>query len=368
MRISVLWSELSGYFNRCLQQLVADHAVELQVFRIHREQADPTAHPYRDDLFAWISELHTLPDGSLQSYPQLQTAVTRFQPDLLLISGWTQPAYLRLASILRQQGVYVICGGVDNQWMGTVRQWSGVLAARWRLHPYFDALWTTGRRATRFAHKLGYQGDRCLQGFYTCDYATFGAIGQWRLAQMNAEAAWPARFLFTGRLTTDKGILDLLQAYRAYRQAVDNPWELWIVGSGPLAAQIEQMPGVQMLGFLQPDEYVALLKQVGGFLLPSHSEPWGVVVHEAVAAALPVICSQQCGSSEELVQNGHSGYLFDAGDVARLTGLLSVATDNPQQWRQLGRQGFAQADRYTPAHWARNLVSHWQTYSKSRAD
>jgi len=357
MRITVLWSELSGYLNSCLRTLVEQHAVTLQVFRIRREQGKTTFHPYAESLFAWLPELHTLPDGSLQQSQFLQAEVTRFQPDLLLISGWTQPAYLRLAKTLRRQGVYVICGGVDNQWQGTAKQWLAILAARWRLRPYFDALWTPGQRAARFAHKLGYRGDTLLAGFYACDQERFAPIGQWRLAQREYQSGWPRCFLFTGRLTAAKGIPDLLAAYQAYRAQVADPWALWIAGDGPLASLVQNTPTVQFCGFLQPDEYTAVLKQVGAFVLPSRVEPWGVVIQEAMAAALPIICSQQCGSAEELVQEGRNGFTFPAGAIDQLTNLFVTVAEAGPALRQMGAQSVTLASRYTPAQWAQTLVT-----------
>jgi len=365
MRVSVLWSELSGYLNTCLRTLVAEHRVALQVFRIRREEANAAFHPYAEELFAWLPELHTLSDGSRQHYRFLHEAVTRFQPDLLLISGWTQPAYLRLAKTMRRQGVYVICGGVDNQWQGTAKQWLGVLAARWRLRPYFDALWTPGRRAAHFAHQLGYRGSNLLEGFYVCDRERFAPIGRWRLAQKETQVGWPRCFLYTGRLTEEKGIRDLLTAYQAYRNQVDDPWALWIVGSGPLMPLVQATPTVRLLGFLQPDEYATILQQVGAFILPSRVEPWGVVVQEAMSAALPVICSRQCGSAEELVQEGRNGFTFPAGDTAQLTKLLVATADAGPKLRQMGETSVALASRFTPEKWAQTLVAQQTIFARN---
>jgi len=364
MRISILWSELSGYLNACLKTLVDQYQVDLQVFRIQRSENHTAFHPYRDELFAWLPEVHTLADGSTKHHAMLHREVTRFEPELLLISGWTQPAYLSIAKQIRQQGTRVICGGVDNQWQGNSRQWAGVVSARWRLWPYFDALWVTGARSARLAHKLGYRGDRLLKGFYACDCDQFVPIGQRRIAQVKKGNEWPRRFLFTGRLTEEKGVTDLLTAYRLYRSQVVNPWSLWIAGSGPLTPMIKaaesELPGLQYLGFLQPNAYADVLGEVGAFLLPSRTEPWGVVIQEALCAALPVICSRQCGSSEELVHEGESGFTFAAGDTMQLAGLMARITENPDKLLQMGETSFALARRYTPQTWTETLMTYGQ--------
>lgn len=335
--------------------------MSIQLFRIQRDQGNEAHHPYAEELFAWLPELHTLPNGSLDSYTALAAQVNTFQPDLLLISGWTQPAYLRLAKALRKEGIPVICGGVDNQWLGTYRQWLGVLTAPIRLWPYFDALWVTGNRAAKLARRLGYQGQQLLTGFYACDYDRFAPIGHRRLAQMQRGAEWRRRFLFTGRLTASKGVADLLAAYAAYRAQTAEPWELWIAGSGPLEPLVQQTPHVRYLGFLQPNEYGAVLEQVGAFVLPSHVEPWGVVLQEALCAGLPVIGSRQCGSVDELIDEGRNGFTFAAGDTAELaTLMLHLSAASSDCLAAMGSAGLLLAGRYQPTQWAQTLWAYAQ--------
>src|SRR5258707_12307108 len=50
-------------------------------------------------------------------------------------------------------------------------------------------------------------------------------------------------------------------------------------------------------------------------VLPSMSEPWGLVVNEALSHGCPSVVSESCGCVPELVIDGISGYAFPAGDV-----------------------------------------------------
>lgn len=360
MRVTVLWTELSGYLTACLRVLAEEHDVSLQVFRIQREQSNPYFRPYQDALFEWIPELITLPDSSLKHEVLLYEKLSHFKPDVLLINGWRQPVYRRIARQMRQKGIFTICGGVDNQWQGTLKQWLGVLTARWFLHPTFDALWVTGERATLLARKFGFTGHQLLQGFYACDRKLFEPVAEWRFSQPSQEVGWPRCFLFTGRLAEEKGIRNLLAAYQIYRHHTDKPYELWLAGSGPLESWIKNgnTPGVKFLGFLQPDVYADTLKQVGVFILPSHFEPWGVVIHEAISSALPVLCTHQCGASVELVHQGHNGFVFEAGNVALLADLMHYISSGTISLPKLGERSFALSAIYTPDQWANRLMTH----------
>jgi len=90
MRITILWSELSGYLAACLRTLVEEHQVSLQVFRIKRDQTDIYFHPYQDSLFEWLPELYTLSDGSKKNYGLLRDKIENFSPHILIVSGWRQ--------------------------------------------------------------------------------------------------------------------------------------------------------------------------------------------------------------------------------------------------------------------------------------
>ena len=364
MRITILWSELSGYLAACLRTLVEEHQVSLQVFRIKRDQTDIYFHPYQDSLFEWLPELYTLSDGSKKNYGLLRDKIENFSPHILIVSGWRQPLYRQVAKERRQKGSYVI-GTMDNQWHGTPKQWLGIYSAKYFLHPYYDALWVPGERCASFARRLGYSGRKLLHGVNACDYKLFQSIGQWRLSQSNEDVGWPRRFLFTGRFTKDKGLLDLLKAYQIYCQQADDPYELWLAGSGPLEHMIDNIPHVKWLGFLQPDVYAETLKQVGVFILPSHFEPWGVVVQEAISAALPILCSSQCGSSVELVHDGYNGFVFDAGDIDTLVDLMLYISSDSISLQQLGTRSFGLSTIYTPERWAEHLMNHLQIYQNS---
>ena len=154
-----------------------------------------------------------------------------------------------------------------------------------------------------------------------------------------------------------KGLLDIITAYKAYRLEVDNPWELWVVGDGPLRPLLEATEGVVPLGFKQPIECAEVMACAGAFLLASHSEPWGVVIHEAATAGLPVLCTDVCGAAADLVSDGHNGYLFEPGDVDQLRALMVRLTKmGDKALESMGRNSHALSKQFTPELWADRLL------------
>ena len=266
-------------------------------------------------------------------------------PDAALLGGWIDPLERAAGRRLRRLGRPVACA-IDNPWTGTWRQWLGVLAAPFYLRPMTNIAWVAGAAQARFARRLGF--PVVAEGLYCADIEAYA--GNQPLAERE-----PA-LLFTGRLVTDKGIDLLLAAYRQYRDQVAEPLELWLAGTGPLAGLAEQQAGVRALGFVQPSALPALMARCQALVLPSRVENWGVVIHEAAAAGLPVLASRACMAAGRFVRDGASGYVHEAGSAPALLAALRRFHDLDRRQRQLmSRQSkelaltwspFLQAERF----------------------
>ena len=352
-RIAILWLELSDYLNSCLRCLIDEKGYDALV--VHAgNPLSRQAHPYAPSLFSWIPRLHHLGAGELDNPKRLITLLDDFAPDTVVVSGWSKGPYRAASKMARAHGLLVIAG-CDNPWRGTLRQKWGGLLARHSLHAMFGALWVPGERAAVLARYLGFTGARLLKGLYSCSTQRFRQVAEDRLSS-DSLAQRPARFLFAGRFAAEKGIQDLLRAYSIYRSTASSPWELRFAGSGPLEAAIRRGgEGVTCLGFLQPSQYVDVLRHVDALVLPSYYDPWPLVIHEATSAGLPILCSAQCGSSVELVQDGYNGVTFEAGDVDALAGALGRISGCGAALAACQRNSYTISRRYSPSLWAANL-------------
>ncbi len=118
--------------------------------------------------------------------------------------------------------------------------------------------------------------------------------------------------LFVGRLTVEKGLNVLLDAWR---QLHDVP--LKIVGSGPLFGSV-QLPNVHWLGQLDQSKTISVMQRARILIFPSiWFEAAPMVILEAFATGLPVLASD-LGAMRDIVSNGRNGLRFRAGDVAHL--------------------------------------------------
>lgn len=342
VRVAVLWPGLSGYINACLKELARRPQVELLV--AHAPPVDEA--PFDDAEFGWIPEavrLTSPPDRA-----DLLGRIARFKPDVMLVVSWHVPAFRHVLRRLDPRPLRVLC--MDNQWHDTPRQRLGVMAARWYLHPLYDAVFLPGERQACFAQRLGFPPDRIWRGLYCPDNESF--------ARASTRAATRAPvFGYLGRLTKTKGITDLLRAYRLYRAATADPWGLVVAGTGPLADEVSGAEGVTYAGFLQPRELPGWLAGIGCLVVPSRFEPWGVVIAEAAASGLPIIATEACGAGPHLVHdfvNGRIAHTANEESLAECLQYVASATDNERI--VMGEISRGLASVYTPRRWADTVL------------
>lgn len=123
-------------------------------------------------------------------------------------------------------------------------------------------------------------------------------------------------FIYVGRFSKEKNILGFLQAYGEL-QAWKSGWGVLLLGAGPQEKEIRfyietnELPNIILPGFVQQDRLPLYYLASEVFVLPSLSETWGLVVDEAIALALPVLISSQCGCVPDIVHDGENGFVFD---------------------------------------------------------
>jgi glycogen(starch) synthase len=137
------------------------------------------------------------------------------------------------------------------------------------------------------------------------------------------EPAEPPRVLYAGRLSAEKGILDLLAA-------VDGDVELTVVGDGPLR---EQVP--QAIGFVPHEQLGPHYERAAVVAVPSHREGFGVVCAEAMAHGRPVVAGA-VGGLLDLVVDGETGLLVPPRDVPALRAAITTLLADPELRRRLG--------------------------------
>jgi glycosyltransferase involved in cell wall biosynthesis len=166
--------------------------------------------------------------------------------------------------------------------------------------------------------------------------------------------------LVVGRLVPSKGIVQLLDAWDRLPPGLRSDWTLLVLGSGPLEDVVQRArdahpPGaIAHLPAVQPHEVIDFYKSADLLLFPSLSDPWGLVVNEAMACGLPVLCSTRAGCAEDLIRPGENGWLVDPLDDDAFSSALLEALSTDQRQR-LGERARETAERFTPVAMAEGM-------------
>lgn len=350
------WAEVAGYMPPCWRALAARPGVRVHVLH-PRQLSDQAANPFDvDPMMAGLS--HEMFDSKRPDVEEwLIETVGRHQPDVIVISGWVFWPYLSLLKAPTFNRTRFVLA-MDTPWLGALRQRVG----RWRLGHIFeriDAVITASGKSAEYARRLGAPANRIHKGLYG-----FSSESSQQVAQRRNAWKWPRRFLFVGRYVDQKDLPLLVTAYRDYRRQVTDPWGLTCCGSGPEAHVLQGVEGVTDLGFTQPHQMAEVLATHGAFVLASKFEPWGVVLAEAAASGLPLICTNACGASDDLVRDYYNGLIVGANDAAALTRAMRWIHDHEQGLREIGERGRALAEPFAAVHWA----TRWHNYLAGTVD
>lgn len=232
----------------------------------------------------------------------------------------------------------------------------------------YDGALVAGRAAREYAEFLGIPTARIFLGCDVVDndyFARGARQAREQAASLRLRLGLPEDyFLYVGRFDEKKNVSGLLKAYSRYvRSNPEAPWCLVLCGSGPLEERLRrevrelELSGVMFAGFKQMNELPIFYGLARCLITPSsHSEQWGLVVNEAMAAGLPVLVSRACGCAPDLVQEGKNGFTFDPYDLEGLAQLMRQVSSGAVNLSAMG-----EASRRLIADWgletyARNLL------------
>ena len=279
----------------------------------------------------------------------------RFRPerfDALWVHGYARSSNWAAMLAAKRRGLKILVRDEATRFSAE-RSWT----RRTVKHAFFvslravaDAFLAIGTANREYYVSQGVSEDRIFLMPYCVDNNFFA---------QRAQAATPDRDRLRGQLGLEPGrsvILyaskfeprkrpqDLLDAYDCVtrRSSLAPPPYLLFVGDGALRGSIEEearrrsLLGAKFLGFRNQTELPALYDLCDVFVLPSTSEPWGLVVNEVMAVGRPVIVSSHVGCGRDLIRDGTNGFVFPVGDVRKLADALSAVLANPRRILQMG--------------------------------
>ena len=155
--------------------------------------------------------------------------------------------------------------------------------------------------------------------------------------------------LYVGRLSVQKGIDNLIKAFKIVSEKEDSAL-LYIVGEGPelpnlinLSIKLNLADKVIFLGRVPDEEIETLYSIANVFVMPSVSEPFGIVALEAIASNVPTIVSTQSGVSE-IIRNTLK---VDFWDTEQMADLILGVLDYNQINKEISKNAYRELENIT---------------------
>lgn len=350
-------ARLDGLHKYCTQ--IGWHAVGIELSRFEKE------YPWRAEIkglnFPVIPVIANQPTEQVKfSYLllQLHSVLSQVNPDVLAISGYANPAMLSALVWCLWHGRPAILLSESKEDDVTRSWWQETFKTQ--IVKRYKAALVGGQPHKRYLMKLGMAPEAIFLGY---DVVGNEVLHPDKIRYL-PQAVDKPYFLSINRFIPKKNLFFILSSYAAYRHAAGtNAWNLVLCGNGELRPQIEQhiteldiQNFVHLPGFLQQDKLLPYFAHASCFVHASIQEQWGLVVNEAMAAALPVLVSNRCGCFEDLVVEGVNGFGFDPENPQQLTDLMLKMSSGEIDLKEMGQAALKHIQKYSPDYFAQGLM------------
>lgn len=256
----------------------------------------------------------------------------QIRPDVVFSHASPFPEGMAAIRYRQQSGNKVII--MDDAWEHSDQRGFMTRTIKRLIHKSCDGVFVPAPSHDRYWQSLGFPKERIFHGVDVVDNDYFARhVDEEREAKELSRGSVQSGlvepyFLFVGRFLPRKGLDALLLAYDRYRKKTGegSSWNLVLVGSGELETRLRiefgHLPGLRLAGPQFGRDLCRFYGHAQGLIVPSVSDPWALVVNEAMAAALPVIVSRGCGAAQVLVKEDHNGWTFSPNNDGELSELM----------------------------------------------
>jgi len=363
---NILWSRYKGGVFSKLQPLAEKSGYDVKITQIAETEGnrvglaavDMSYHRYGHELlFKGTYE----GVSTFNRFTTLFNRVFKTNADLVILPGYDRIEFwgMLLACVLTHKPRAVFC---DSTAYDHAPNFLKGLAKR-LFFSLCNGYFGYGQRSAEYLLSLGARKDRifhrCQAAALPHDYSAEAALAT-RIE--HAPSIDKPRFIYVGRLSEEKSLDVLMYAMQKVHTLMPTA-ELVLYGAGPQRAALEALASdlgvagiVKFAGSASITDLAAAYASATAMILPSRSEPWGLVVNEALSYGCPVIVSHACGCVPELVLDGVTGHAFKTDDRAELAASIVRAPQEFSDVPRIAANCIALIGKYMPENAAQQIL------------
>lgn len=369
-RLVIITEIIAPYRIPVFNALAARSEIELHV--IFLSENDPSLRlwrVYKDEIKFWYEVLPSWRQRfgrhNVLVNRGLVPALNRIKPTVVLCGGYNYLASWEAAGWARIHGVPLLLWSEST-----------ALDAR-RGHRLVEFMKTSflrqcrgfvvpGKSSFHYLKDLGIPERKIFTAPNAVDTELFSALADAArrdAIKVRARHSLPARyFLYVGRLVEAKGVFDLLGAYAKLSEEIRAEVSLVFVGDGSDRAKLMERasgiaPGTILFpGFAHREELAEFYALADALIFPTHSDPWGLVVNEAMSCSLPVVATSVAGCTEDLVRDGWNGFVIPPRDFSLLADAMERLAVDSALRVEMGARSRPKIVENSPEAWAQGLI------------
>lgn len=253
--------------------------------------------------------------SSIKKIIKMNNIIRKLSYKELIISGWDDIVswFLAFKSPRKKNAVVV----ESSVYESTIYGIKGLLKNFFLL--MFSKAYVPGKSNTELLKKLNFKGK-------IIETKGVGLYNRVKISSIR-KVSTVKKILYVGRLVPEKNIEWLIKYFEKKTDFI-----LEIVGFGILENELRNLAkdstNIKFLGAVNNKELCEIYQNNDIFILPSKSEPWGLVVEEALNNGIPVLVSDRVGCADEIVVNGVNGYIYKLDDELDFENKLNMLIDN----------------------------------------
>jgi glycosyltransferase involved in cell wall biosynthesis len=266
--------------------------------------------------------------------PSLIKNIKAYKPDAIIIYGWKHQSHFSVMNYFHGKIPILFRGDsttLDDSLGFSLRSHFRYIFLK-RVYAKVDYVLSPGTASDQYFLKSGLKQNQIIRAEHAIDNERFMYMSETDNKELlNLKSSLSINesqvvFLFAGKFIDKKNPLHLIEAFEQLKK-IKNNVRLLLVGNGILEEQIKErisrLPfqnssAITVLPFQDQRQMKLLYRVANVFVLPSKSETWGLSINEALACGTPVIVSDKCGASKDLVKHEENGLVFKSDDYQDL--------------------------------------------------
>lgn len=377
MKVLIVHNQLWAHYKAIVfneLQLIAEQTNGFELLVLQLSKIEKSRLNFDDtSLFTHNYKYKLLHDGLLEELTFKQRVVgiletiKDFKPDVVNLTGYYDVASWFVLWYCKLKGIKTVLSNESTHGDHN-RNIPKELFKSLFIIRLFDGFFNFGQSSKDYMISLGAKTSKMLVNRNCVDNQLLEAIYKENYSKMRAQKPImnlpKNNFIFVGRLIEFKNLHRLIQAFKIVQK--NEEWGLIILGDGELKSDLnefalaQEVKNITFLNAVNWQEVPVYLALGDVLVLPSYSEPWGLVVNEAMACGLPIVVSNKCGCASELVKESENGFTFNPENVHEIEKVLKKIMDKRIDLKKMGEVSKSIIQSYSPKNVAKEMFQGYQ--------